>query len=262
MGGGGSVVFDRAAEYYDATRGFPAGTEARVAALFAEAGGLGGASRVLEIGVGTGRIAVPLAPRVGRYVGADLSGPMLARLAAKRAAPAIHAVRADVERLPFADGRFDAVVAVHVFHLIPGWRAVLAEAARVLAPQGLLLHGSDDHARGPVWRRWRDEVEQRGNAANVGVARARIESFPEDEGWRPAGVHRIAFTRRIRPREMLDLVASRAWSSTWRMSDAELAHAVATLRGDLLEAFGELDRDVDLPTGFWLRAYHPPPASF
>lgn len=258
MGAGTSVVFDRAADCYDATRGFPPGVEERVAALFAEAGGLGSASRVLEVGVGTGRIAVPVAPRVGRYAGVDLSAPMLARLAGKRAGLPIDLVRANAERLPFADGSFDAVVAVHVFHLIPDWRAVLAEAARVLAPQGLLLHGADDQSRNPL-RRWRDRLAKRGSAPEVGVARARLESFPEDEGWTPAGTHRIAFTRRTRPREMVDLVASRAWSSTWRMNDAELAHAVATLRADLLAAFGDLDRDVDLPTDFWLHTYHPPP---
>jgi len=253
-----SIVFDRAAGYYDATRGFPPGVEDRVGELFAHAGRLGPASRVIEIGIGTGRIALPLAPRVGRYTGADLSAPMLGQLARKRAGLAIDPVRADVARLPFADGRFDAVVGVHVFHLIPRWRAVLAEAARVLAPGGLLLHGGDDHSRGPVWRRWRERVEEHGSAPNVGVPRARIESFPEDEGWTPAGVHQIAFTRTTRPREMLELVADRSWSSTWRMGEAELAQAVELLRADLLDAFGDLEREVELQTGFWVRAYRPP----
>lgn len=253
-----SIVFDRAADYYDATRGFPAGVEDRVAELFVRAGALGPASRVLEVGIGTGRIAVPLASRVARYAGADLSAAMLGKLAAKRVGLPIDLVRADAARLPFADGRFDAVVGVHVFHLIPGWRAVLAEAARVLAPGGLLLHGGDDHSRGPVWRRWRDRVEERGSAPNVGVPRARIQSFPEEEGWSPAGVHTIAFGRRTRPREVVELVAGRSWSSTWRMSDAELAAAVEALRADLLEAFGDLEREVELETGFWVRAYRPP----
>lgn len=253
-----SIVFDRAAGYYDATRGFPPGVEARVAELFAQAGELGGASRVLEIGVGTGRIAVPLAARVGRYTGVDLSTPMLGQLVPKRADLAIDLVRADVVQLPFADGRFDAVVGVHVFHLIPRWRAVLAEVARVLAPGGLLLHGGDDRSRDPVWRCWRDRVEEQGSAPNLGVPRARLESFPEDEGWSPSGLQRIAFTRTTRPREMLDLVAGRSWSSTWRMSEAELAHAVESLRADLLGAFGDLEREVALETGFWVRAYRPP----
>jgi len=255
-----SIAFDRAADYYDATRGFPPGVEDRVADLFVQAGGLGPASRVLEVGIGTGRIAVPLAARVARYAGADLSAPMLGKLAGKRSALPIDLVRADATALPFSDGRFHTLIGVHVFHLIPGWRAVLAEAARVLAPGGLLLHGGDDHSRGPVWRRWRDRVEERGAAPNVGVPRARIQSFPEEEGWSPAGVHSIAFGRRTRPREVIELVAGRSWSTTWRMSDVELAAAVEALRADLLEAFEDLEREVELETGFWVRAYRPPGA--
>ncbi len=256
-----SVVFDRVAGDYDATRGFPPGVPERVADLFVRAGDLGPGSRVLEIGIGTGRIALPLAARVARYTGADLSAPMLARLVAKRGALPVDLVRADATRLPFAERRFDAVVGVHVFHLIPGWRAALLAAARLLRADGLLLHGGDDHTRGPAWRRWRDRVEERGAAPNVGVPRARIESFPEDEGWRPAGVQRIQFARRLRPRAMIGLVAGRSWSMTWRMDEAELADAVEALRADLLDAYGDLDREVEIDTGFWVRAYRPPEAA-
>jgi SAM-dependent methyltransferase len=183
---------------------------------------------------------------------------MLARLVAKRGALPVDLVRADATRLPFAEQRFDAVVGVHVFHLIPAWRAALRAAERLLRPEGLLLHGGDDHMRGPEWRRWRDRVEERGSAPNVGVPRARIESFPEDEGWRQAGVHRIRFMRRLRPRAMLDLVARRSWSMTWRMDDAELAYAVESLRSDLIDAYGDLEREVEIDAGFWVRAYRPP----
>jgi len=250
-----SIVFDRAAGFYDATRGFPPGVEDAVASAFAAAGGLGPASRVLEVGVGTGRIALPLARRVGRVFGVDRSAPMLAKLVEKRGALPVDPVRGDVTALPFAGASVEAAVAVHVFHLIPGWRRVLAELARVLRPGGLLLHGGDDPARGEAWRRWRERTESQFGVENVGVPRARLETFLEEEGWRPAGVERVRFARRSRPRLLLDLVAGRSWSSTWRMSDAQLALAVAALREDLVAAFGDLDREVELESGFWVRAY-------
>jgi SAM-dependent methyltransferase len=255
---GESVVFDRAAGYYDATRGFPLGVEDRVAELFARAGGLGPASRVLEIGVGTGRIALPLAPRVSAYVGADLSVPMLEKLVAKRGALPIRLVRADAPRLPFVAASFEAVVAVHVFHLIAGWREALADAARVLRPGGLLLHGADDHSRGGAWRRWRDRFAETTGVRNVGVPAERFETFPEEEGWQPAGVHRLDFSRRVRPRDLLDLVAARCWSSTWRLGEEELAAAGEALRRELLAEFSDLDRQVEIEAGFWVRAYRPP----
>jgi SAM-dependent methyltransferase len=252
---GPSVCFDRAAGCYDATRGFPAGVAKRVAELFAHVGSLGPRSRVLEVGIGTGRIALPLAARVGRYTGADLSGPMLRRLLEKRGALPVDLVRADATRLPFADGSFDAAIGVHVFHLIPGWRDVLVELARVLRPDGLLLHGGEDHAQAPAWLRWRSRVDSQRGETNVGVPRARIEGFPEDRGWRPTGVERITFTRRLRPRVLVEQVEGRSWSTTWRLDDAQLAEAAAALRADLTDALGDLDREVEVETGFWVRAY-------
>src|SRR5690606_20916501 len=89
----------------------------------------------------------------------DRSAPMLAKLVTKRAARpvaavrgdgarprsagGVAAVRGDGTRLPLADASVDAAVAVHVFHLIPGWRAVLAELARVLRPGGLRRRRGD-----------------------------------------------------------------------------------------------------------------------
>src|SRR3954468_5578760 len=110
-----SVAFDRAADYYDRTRGFPPGVERDVAALMARVGVLTAASRVLEIGVGTGRIALPLAPHVRAYVGIDLARAMMDRLHAKRAGEPIYLTQGDVTRLPFPNAAFDAVIAVHVF---------------------------------------------------------------------------------------------------------------------------------------------------
>ena len=255
-----SVDFDRAAGYYDATRGFPPGVEEQVAALLASAGALGASSRVLEIGIGTGRIAVPLARHVGQVAGVDLSAAMLARLAAKRGAQRVDPARADATRLPFADACFDAVIGVHVFHLIPRWREVLAEVARVLKPAGVLLHAADDQSAGGSdsgASPHRIAAEQ--GIDNVGVPRARLATFPEEEGWRVAGpIQRIRFSRTLRPQALVELMERRVWSATWRLDDEQLALAVAKLRADLLARYGDLDREVEIQTGFWVRGYHEP----
>src|SRR5262245_40719864 len=108
-----SIAFDRAADYYDETRGFPPGEEQTAAALISQTGGLTPASKVIEIGVGTGRIALPLARYVGAYFGVDISRPMMARLRAKQNGEPISLVEGDATRLPFASHSFDAAVAVH-----------------------------------------------------------------------------------------------------------------------------------------------------
>jgi ubiquinone/menaquinone biosynthesis C-methylase UbiE len=99
-----SVAFDRAAGYYDESRGLDPAVEELVANRVEEAAGRAG--RLLEVGVGTGRIALPLHRRGRRVVGVDLSLPMLERYRAKAAAaglPPPPLLRADATRLPFRD---------------------------------------------------------------------------------------------------------------------------------------------------------------
>jgi ubiquinone/menaquinone biosynthesis C-methylase UbiE len=75
-----SVKFDRVADIYDATRGLPEREVIPTCDLIVQAAGLNEKSCVLEVGVGTGRVAVPLAEKVGAMFGIDLSRPMLSTL--------------------------------------------------------------------------------------------------------------------------------------------------------------------------------------
>jgi septum formation protein len=54
-----------------------------------------------------------------------------------------HVVQADAARLPVADRTVAAVTAVWLMHLVEDSDAVLAEAARVLKPGGVLLTTTD-----------------------------------------------------------------------------------------------------------------------
>jgi ubiquinone/menaquinone biosynthesis C-methylase UbiE len=132
------VSFDRAAGYYDATRGLPA--EARAAMTEVLAAELADRQPCLEIGVGTGRIALPLAERGIAMAGEDISEAMLRRLVGnaggRRPFPLM---LADATRLPLAGESFGAVLACHVLHLIGDWRAAVDDAMRVLRRGGVLL---------------------------------------------------------------------------------------------------------------------------
>jgi len=155
-----SIKFDRAVEYYDATRGFPPGEEIPVAAMIAQVGHLSPASRVLEIGMGTGRIALPVSQYTGAYYGIDLSRPMLERLKVKQKDERVYPTEGDATRLPFPPNTFDAAVVVHVFHLIPDWRGALNELARVLHPEAALIHcwSVDDNIFRPIWDVWNSVI--------------------------------------------------------------------------------------------------------
>ncbi|MFH1024516.1 MAG: class I SAM-dependent methyltransferase [Planctomycetota bacterium] len=90
--------------------------------------------RVLEVGCGTGRLAMKL-PAGTRYVGTDLAGPLLARARGKGLAVVFGAG----EELPFRNESFDAVLGgFYSFRdVLPsqGYR----EIHRVLTPGGRLV---------------------------------------------------------------------------------------------------------------------------
>ena len=98
--------------------------------------------RVLEIGCGTGLVAIAHAPFVGHIRATDASANMLA-IAKRRAADAnIHNVsfeQAFAEDLDVADASIDAVLALSVLHLLDDRDAVVADVCRMLAPGGYFI---------------------------------------------------------------------------------------------------------------------------
>ncbi len=242
-----SIAFDRAAGYYDESRGLGPEAEEQVADRVEAAAGPAG--RLLEIGVGTGRIALPLHRRGRRVVGVDLSLPMLERYRAKAAAaglapPAV--LRADATRLPFPDACFGAVLEVHVLHLVPDWGRALAEVRRVLAPGGVLLHGGGGrYERGSASPR--DQVISRfdelAGAADraarvVGVAsqeevRERLEAM----GGRVEELEPVVWEEQETYAEALAWVEGRVFSYQWRLPDEVWSAAAAQVRAEL-EAAG------------------------
>ncbi len=97
----------------------------------------------LELGVGTGRLAIPIAKLGHSVVGVDASASMLARCAAKAPGPNLGLVQADMAALPFGGARFGmAFVAFNtLFNLTCGQaqRRCLANVVAALAPGGRLV---------------------------------------------------------------------------------------------------------------------------
>jgi SAM-dependent methyltransferase len=143
-----SLRFDRAVEYYDRTRRVsPDAARRQTELLAAEVDG----RRTLEIGVGTGLIAIPLAAAGVRIVGLDLSAPMLAKLVENAGGTRpFPLVVGDATAPPFTDGAFGAALLRHVLHLIPSWERAVAELARVVARPGTVLVSTGDIP--PAWR--------------------------------------------------------------------------------------------------------------
>jgi SAM-dependent methyltransferase len=249
--GGGSIAFDRAAGYYDQSRGLPAGVDDQVADRIEAAVGPG-ARLLLELGVGTGRVALPLHRRGRRVVGVDLSLPMLDRYRAKAAAlglPPPVVLRADATRLPFRDACVDAVLEVHVLHLVPAWREALAEVRRVLAPGGTVLvgrgggrHGADG-PRELVRRRFDELAAAAGGGRRpVGVADdAHKVAALVALGGVAEELEPVAWDDRQTYAQALREMEGRVYSYQWRMPDEVWRTAVSRLRAEVQAAHPDLD---------------------
>lgn len=96
---------------------------------------------VLDVGCGEGWLVRRLEGAGATAVGLDPLAPALERArAADPGAPPSRYVQGVAERLPFADSSFDAVVFFNALHHVPveAMDAAIAQAARVLAPDGTL----------------------------------------------------------------------------------------------------------------------------
>jgi 2-polyprenyl-6-hydroxyphenyl methylase/3-demethylubiquinone-9 3-methyltransferase len=109
----------------------------RVEFYLKELGDLDG-KRVLDAGCGGGLVARELAAAGAEVVGVDRSLGSLG-VARRAAGPHFGAAQGRLERLPFAAGSFDAVVAADVLEHLPDLPAAVAELSRVLAPGGSLV---------------------------------------------------------------------------------------------------------------------------
>jgi ubiquinone/menaquinone biosynthesis C-methylase UbiE len=127
--------YDAGAATYD-DRHSARRTAARIARI--EAALLAAAAdrrRVLDLGVGTGRLLAQLRDRGARTaIGVDISAAMLAVAARKQ----LTVVRADAHHLPFAPSSFDAIIAGGGVFRYLDTSAALAECARVLDRGGVL----------------------------------------------------------------------------------------------------------------------------
>jgi SAM-dependent methyltransferase len=125
---------ERMAEVYDQWPGVPQNTDAIVASLIR----LAGSGPILELGIGTGRIALPLAQHGLRVHGIDASPAMIAQLRAKPGGQHIPVTLGNFADMA-VEGRFTLIFVV--FNTFFG---LLSQDDQVRCVQGVAQHLTDD----------------------------------------------------------------------------------------------------------------------
>jgi SAM-dependent methyltransferase len=202
-----TVSFDGQAVDFDLRAGLPAGAAPRIAAAVAELAPAG-SGVILDVGAGTGQLGEHLARGRSRYLGMDISGPMLAVFRRKLGAGGA-LVRADAGApWPIASGRVELVFLSRAAHLLPP-AVLVEESLRVASPEGaLIVFGgvrSEPESLRAVLRR-----EMRRLLADHGVEARRADDSRE----------RLAGALAERGGEILPVRTAASWPVVHRAGDA------------------------------------------
>jgi ubiquinone/menaquinone biosynthesis C-methylase UbiE len=140
--------------------------------------------RVLDVGTGTGFLALELAARGHAVTGIDLAPAMLHRAQAKAARrwPTMTLVQADAQAPLFADRSFDLVVSRHVLWSLADQAGAVAAWLRVLRPGGRVAVFDGDWSATSARTRTGDDAAARSAAellGKQGCAAARLDPLDD-----------------------------------------------------------------------------------
>ncbi|GAC1655476.1 MAG: class I SAM-dependent methyltransferase [Ktedonobacteraceae bacterium] len=262
-----SVSFDQVAHAYDATRGYPDDVAHQIVQAIERTADATAQTRFLEVGVGTGRIAFPLASLGHTYTGVDISEKMVEQLQEKLHAAhwqiqtqpwgslpdedTMHAsvvrrytnpeqsaslrlVLSDMTKLPFHKASFDVAIAVHVFHLVDGWQCAAQEVLQALRQGGALLHCWDEHGKLDVQdisEEWQKILQALGgNTRRPGASSVHfVTKWLYGQGLQTQKIQAVIWKRSVTPRQIVDNITHRLWSNTWSIPDSIFVPAIERL---------------------------------
>ncbi|NWJ45273.1 MAG: class I SAM-dependent methyltransferase [Chloroflexi bacterium] len=244
------ISFDRAAGFYDETRGFPEGVPENICKALVDYTAANITTRFLELGIGTGRIALPFIKSGYDFTGVDISSEMLKRLENKLAEELelpkyrYNLQVGDVTALPFPENSFDIAIAVHVVHLVSDLAQTLKEAKRVLRKPGgclVIAHEQAVEEAGElspeqtVRQKWgrilaglgsdlRKKRERAWHSEEISI------SYLQELGAEIEKTNLLEFELKpLSQREMANRLINRMYSSDWEHSDEIHTQAVVQL---------------------------------
>ena len=216
----------------------------------------------LEIGVGTGRIGVPVLARGYRFTGLDRDPAMLEVFRYKIAGVGrkVRIVEGDAAALPFEKDSFHAVISVQVWHHLEDWRRALLEVIRVLVPGGYLFEGwevsegESEDCR--IQKQWAAFLEELGYPLERGLQQrvlAQVEKALQKLGLKPE-VRVVAEWEEARtPRQSFEALAERTYRFARQVPEEVFAPSIERLARWLVETYPDLDAPQPIRRRFYLR---------
>jgi len=223
---------------------------------------LAGAGRVLEVGVGTGRIALPLVGQGVDLFGVDISSEMLERLRMNAGGHPPPIAIADALQLPFADATFGGAVMAHVLHLVPRWKDAVGEILRVVRPGGVLIASRGGRTRGGEW--WHAVRRQFFRAAGDPPwppGMDRIEELDEEMRSRGAAVKplpEITQQDSASVKQLLTMLEEGVWSACWAIDPEVRKRAAISARVWAESNLGDLETPREVTEVLAWRSYRLP----
>jgi len=176
-------------------------------------------SEILDIGVGTGRLAEPLQNVGFEVVGVDISRKMV-DIAAEKGLKQL--VFADARFLPFKPKAFDAAICVHVLHLITGWRKVLREICQASQFAMFSLY---EAYKNPVRQAYRLLLQQHGYEGHrPGISEQELQNLSS------CAKRLFVSSYEVSAEESLSCLEQRSSSSQWEIPEQVNLKIVEELR--------------------------------
>ncbi len=255
------MSFNQMVQLYDETRVFDVGCFNSAVDYLVERFPPSVFSKLFEPGIGTGRIAIPLAERGYQVTGVDISEEMLELLnrrliQMKRSLPiSFHA--ADVIRLPFPNDTFDIAICVHVFYFVRRWKKAVQEILRVLRQDGplVLMHTGTGAEVPEINTRYRELcAEQDYPIKDIGVkSTGEVVNYLRNLGFNTEEIRdRWQWTHHIQLDRALHYMKSRAYSFTTLTPEKIHSIAIDKLESEIKKQYGNLNSKVKITNQIYL----------
>lgn len=256
-----SLSFDNMAGIYDGTRVFDKGCFDSALDLLTERLPPDKYGDLLYPGIGTGRVAIPLAERGYRITGLDISENMLnllrERLKHSEKSLAVFFQKADVLESPFPDSSFDMAITVHLFYFIPWWQKAVDEIFRVLKDGSplILMHTGTGMEVPEINERYREMCAGQGYPIpDIGVkSNLAVVDYCESLGHKTEWFRdRWQWVQPVRLGEALYFLKNRAYSFTTFAPDYIHSKAIEALEAELTARYGSIGTEIEIPNQVYL----------